>query len=158
MTTMFPARTRAPGVRESTPEAPLVAAVDGSPASLAAVEEAISLAPELDAPLVFAYVRRRPRGYLGAPYDQRQLTGAMARARGERSTVPAASQPPRGVEAEAEILEGNPSRRIVEFAHDRGAQMVIVGSRRRLLSRSVSRGVARAADRPVMVAAPAGAG
>jgi|EndMetStandDraft_4_1072995.scaffolds.fasta_scaffold284947_2 nucleotide-binding universal stress UspA family protein len=81
MTTMFPARTRAPGVRESTPEAPLVAAVDGSPASLAAVEEAISLAPELDAPLVFAYVRRRPRGYLGAPYYQRQLTGAMARAR-----------------------------------------------------------------------------
>jgi len=72
--------------------------------------------------------------------------------------VPAASQPPRGVEAEAEILEGNSSRRIVEFAHDRGAQMVIVGSRRRLLSRSVSRGVARAADRPVMVAAPAGAG
>jgi nucleotide-binding universal stress UspA family protein len=55
-------------------------------------------------------------------------------------------------------LEGNSSRRIVEFAHDRGAQMVIVGSRRRLLTRSVSRGVARAADRPVMVAAPAGAG
>lgn len=157
MTAMLRARTRAPGVEELGPAAPLVAAVDGSPASLAAVEEAISLARDLDAPLVFAYVRRTPRGYLGAPYYQRQLTGAMARARRtlDRARGIAASA---GVEAEAEILEGNPRRRIVEFAHDRGAQMVIVGSRRRLLSRSVSRGVARAADRPVMVAAPAGAG
>ena len=157
MTTMFRARTRAPGVEESTPAAPLVAGVDGSPASLAAVEEAISLGRDLDAPLVFAYVRRGPRGYLGAPYYQRQLSGAMARARRtlDHAVGMAAAA---GIEAEAEILEGNPRRRIVEFAHDRGAQMVIVGSRRRLLSRSVSRGVARAADRPVMVAAPAGAG
>jgi len=157
MTTMLRARTRAPGVEELRPAAPLVAAVDGSPASLAAVEEAISLARDLDAPLVFAYVRREPRGYPGAPYYQRQLTGAMGRARRalDHAVGMAAGA---GIDAEAEILEGNPRRRIVEFAHDRGAQMVIVGSRRRRLSRSVSRGVARAADRPVMVAAPAGAG
>src|SRR4051794_6096501 len=44
---------------------------------------------------------------------------------------------------------GAPRRRIGEFAHDRGAQLVIVGSRRRRLGRSVACG----ADRPVVVAA-----
>jgi len=156
MTTMFQARTRAPDVEESTPAAPLVAAVDESPASLTAVEEAITLARELGAPLVFVYVRRGPRGYIGAPFYQQQLAGEMARARRtlDRALDFAAAA---GIEAEAEILEGNPRRRIVQFAHDRGAQMVILGSRRRRLGRSVARGVARTADRPVMVAAPAAA-
>ena len=56
-----------------------------------------------------------------------------------------------GVDAETEILEGSPQRRIAEFAKDRGAQLVVLGSRRRKLGRSVSSGVARAADRPVVV-------
>jgi nucleotide-binding universal stress UspA family protein len=56
-----------------------------------------------------------------------------------------------GVDAEAEILEGSPRRRIAEFAKDRGAQLVVLGSRRHKFGRSVSSGVARAADRPVVV-------
>jgi nucleotide-binding universal stress UspA family protein len=56
------------------------------------------------------------------------------------------------VEPDGEILEGAPRRRIVEFARSRGARFVVVGSRRRKLGRSISRGVARAAGRPVVVA------
>jgi nucleotide-binding universal stress UspA family protein len=56
------------------------------------------------------------------------------------------------VEAEAEILEGSPGQRIVEFARDRSAQLVVVGSRRRRFGPSVARTVIRAADRPVVVA------
>jgi nucleotide-binding universal stress UspA family protein len=57
-----------------------------------------------------------------------------------------------GVSAEGEILEGSPRRRIAEFASDRGAQLVVVGSRGRKVGRSVSRGVAQAAKSPVVVA------
>ena len=60
----------------STPAAPIVAAVDGSTASTAAVETAVRLGAEMDAPLVFVYVRRGPPGSLGAPVYQRRLTGA----------------------------------------------------------------------------------
>jgi nucleotide-binding universal stress UspA family protein len=157
MTTMTQTESRVEDVAGSTPTAPLVAAVDDSPASWTAIEEAVTLARQFSAPLVFVYVRRGPAGYLGAPSYQRQLTDEMSRARGtlDRARAIAAAA---GVEAEGEILEGNPRQRIVEFARDRAAQMVIVGSRRRRLSRSVARAVARAADRPVMVAAPAGSG
>jgi nucleotide-binding universal stress UspA family protein len=57
-----------------------------------------------------------------------------------------------GVDAEGEILEGSPRRRIADFARDRGARLVVVGLRRRKVGRSVSRGVARAAEQPVVVA------
>jgi nucleotide-binding universal stress UspA family protein len=58
-----------------------------------------------------------------------------------------------GVPATAEQLAGSPGRRVVEFARERGAQLLVVGSRRRLLGRSLSRDVIRSADRPVVVAA-----
>ena len=46
---------------------------------------------------------------------------------------------------------GNPARRVVEFARLRGARLVVLGSRRSRLGRSVSRNVIRDADRPVLV-------
>jgi nucleotide-binding universal stress UspA family protein len=61
---------------------PILAAVDGSAASRAAVVEAVRLAGELAAPIVFVYVRRGPAGFLGAPVYERRLTAKMARARG----------------------------------------------------------------------------
>ena len=120
-----------------TPAAPIVAAVDGSTASTAAVETAVRLGAEMDAPLVFVYVRRGPPGFLGAPVYQRRLTAAMARARHvlDRALRAAARA---GVAAEGEILEGSPRRRILEFARERGARLVVVGRRRRRLRRSVS--------------------
>ena len=61
--------------------APILAAVDDSPASRPAVEEAVRLAVELAAPIVFVYVRRGPAGFFGIPIYQGRLTAEMARAR-----------------------------------------------------------------------------
>ena len=134
-----------------TPAVPIVVAIDGSTASTAAVETAVRLGAELDAPLVFVYVRRGPPGCLGAPVYQRRLTAAMARARHalDRALRAAARA---GIAAEGEILEGRPRKRILEFARDRGARLVVVGRRRRKLRRSVSSAVVRTGDRPVVVA------
>ena len=131
--------------------APIVAAVDGSSASRGAIEIAVKLAVELSAPLVFVYVRRGPAGFLGTPIFQRRLTAEMARAR--RALARALRAAARaGVNAEGEILEGSPPKRILEFARDRGARLIVVGSRGRKRSRSVSRAVVRAAEGPVVVA------
>ena len=130
---------------------PIVAAVDGSAASRAAIGEAIRLAGELSAPIVFAYVRRGPAGVFGAPVYQRRLATEMARARRVLDMALAAADSG-GVPAEGEILEGSPRRRISEFARDRSARLIVVGSRARRLGQSVSTGVIRSAGRPVIVA------
>jgi nucleotide-binding universal stress UspA family protein len=57
-----------------------------------------------------------------------------------------------GVPATGEQLAGSPARRVLEFARLRCARLVVLGSRRRRLGRSVSRDVIRGADRPVLVA------
>jgi nucleotide-binding universal stress UspA family protein len=131
--------------------APIVAAVDGSAASRAAVETAVRLGAEMDAPVVFVYVRRDPAAFLGAPFYQRRLSAAMAPA---RRVLDQAIRIARraGVPAAGEILEGSPRKRILEFARERGARLVVVGRRRRRLGRSVSGAVVRAAQRPVVVA------
>jgi nucleotide-binding universal stress UspA family protein len=128
-----PADQREQRLTPQIPAAPIVAAVDGSTASTAAaVETAVRLGAEMDAPLVFVYVRRGPPGLLGAPVYQRRLTAAMARARHvlDRALRAAARA---GIAAEGEILEGSPRKRILEFARDRGARLVVVGRRRRRL-------------------------
>jgi nucleotide-binding universal stress UspA family protein len=130
---------------------PIIAAIDSSAASRAAMADAVELGVELGAPIVFVYVRRGPGGFFGAPVYQRRLTNEMSRARrvlGHALRVAASA----GVNAEAEILEGSPRRRIPEFARDRNARLVVVGSRRRRLGPSVSSGVVRTAGRPVVVA------
>jgi nucleotide-binding universal stress UspA family protein len=132
---------------------PIVAAVDASPASRAAVEEAVALAAELQAPVVFAYVRRGPAGVFGKPIYQQRLTAENERARRVLDSALEIADAEE-VEAEAEILEGSPGQRIVEFARDRGAQLLVVGSRRRRFRPSVARAVTRAADRPVVIAGP----
>jgi nucleotide-binding universal stress UspA family protein len=129
---------------------PIVAAVDGSAAGRAAIVEAVRLAGELEAPIVFVYVRRGPAAFFGAPVYQRRLTAKMARARRvlhEALTVADNA----GVPAEIEVLEGSPGRRISEFARDRGARLIVVGSRRHKLGQSVSTSVIRTAGRPVIV-------
>jgi nucleotide-binding universal stress UspA family protein len=138
-----------------TPAAPIVAAVDGSSASGQAVDAAVRLAVELNAALTFVYVRRGPLGFLGKPVFQRRLTAKMARARQVLDRALGAATRA-GVTAEAEILEGSPRKRITEFAGDRGARFVVVGSRRRKFGSSVSRAIVRSANRPVVVASGAG--
>jgi nucleotide-binding universal stress UspA family protein len=131
--------------------APIVAAVDSSAASRAAIGEAVRLAAELNAPVVFVYVRRGPAGFLGTPVYQHRLTKENARARRVLDRALAVADNA-GVPAEGEILEGSPQRRIPEFARDRRARLLVVGSRRHRLGRSVSNGVIRTAGRPVVVA------
>jgi nucleotide-binding universal stress UspA family protein len=131
-------------------KAPIVAAIDDSPASRGVVETAVKHAAELNASLVFVYVRRAPPGFLGRPFFQRSLTAKMTRARrAVDRALRAAAQA--GVDAEGEILEGAPRKRILQLASDRDARLVVVGSRRRRFSRSVSCGVLRAAEGPVLV-------
>jgi nucleotide-binding universal stress UspA family protein len=145
-------RVVAPGTRRRRADAPIVAAVDASSSGAAAVREAIAIAKRLGAPVVFVYVRQGPFSFLGEPYYQRRLDAEMARA--ERALGEALAVAERaGVAASGELLEGAPARRLVEFAHLRAARLVVLGPRRgRRFRRSVSRRVARAADRPVMVA------
>jgi nucleotide-binding universal stress UspA family protein len=103
---------------------------------------------------VFVYVRRGPWSGLGAPYHQRRLEAELSA--GRRALDDALAIAERvGVSATAEQLAGNPARRLVEFARLRGARVVVLGSRRRRLGRSVSRAVIPDADRPVLVAARA---
>ena len=129
---------------------PIVAAVDGSPASRVAIDTAIRLGRELGSPLTFVYVRRGPASIWGSPIYQRRLTSELIRAR--RALNRALNSAERaGITADAEILEGKPRRRILEFARDRAASYVVVGSRGRRLRRSVSSGVARTSERPVVV-------
>jgi nucleotide-binding universal stress UspA family protein len=130
---------------------PIVAAVDGSAASRAAIDEAVRLAVELTTPIVFVYVRRGPAGFLGTPLYERRLTREMGRARRVLDRAQAVADGA-GVPAESEILEGSPKRRISEVAHDRSARLIVVGSRGRKLGQSVSTGVVRTAGRPVIVA------
>jgi nucleotide-binding universal stress UspA family protein len=140
---------------EPTPEAaegePILAAVDSSSASTVAVRTAVDFAAEFDVPIVFVYVRRGPADFFGTPEYERRLAKEMARGRRVLDQALAVAEAA-GVSAEGEILEGSPRRRIAEFASDRGAQLVVVGSRGRKVGRSVSRGVAQAAKSPVVVA------
>jgi nucleotide-binding universal stress UspA family protein len=134
--------------------APIVVAVDDSRATQAAAQSGARLARGLGAPLVFVYVRRGPWAGLGAPYYQRRLDAELS-AGGRALDQALAIAELAGVSASAEQLAGNPARRVVEFARLRGARLVVLGSRRRRLGRSVSRAVIRGADRPVLVAARA---
>ena len=138
-------------MRSESDAAPIVVAVDNSRASAAAVRTAVRLARELTAPLVFVYVRRGPSSAWGEPHYQRRLDAEMRAGRRALDDALAVAQRAR-VSASGELLAGNPARRVIEFAHLGGARLVVVGSRRRHLKRSVSRDVIRKADRPVLVA------
>jgi nucleotide-binding universal stress UspA family protein len=141
-----------PETRRKRADAPIVAAVDGSTSGAAASREAVAIAKRLGAPVVFVYVRNGPSSVLGEPFYQRRLDAELARAKSALAEALAEAERA-GVAASGEVLEGQPARRLVEFARMRTARLVVVGPRRRRrLRRSVSRGVVRAADRPVMLA------
>ena len=131
--------------------APIVVAVDSSRAAATAAQAAVRVARDLTAPLVFVYVRRGPSSALGEPYYQRRLDAEMSAGRRALNDVLAVAERA-GVPATGEQLAGNAARRVVEFARIRSARLVVLGSRRRRLGRSVSRDVIRRADRPVLVA------
>jgi nucleotide-binding universal stress UspA family protein len=144
--------TDAVGSRRIEPDAaPILVAVDNTRAAVAAAEAAVRLARDLAAPLVFVYVRRGPSSALGKPYYQRRLDREMRAGRHALDGALAIAERA-GVPSTGEEIDGNPARRVVELARLRGARLVVLGSRRRRLGRSVARDVIRSADRPVLVA------
>ena len=130
--------------------APIVAAVDDTPAGTAGAEAAVRLARDLGAPVVFVYVRRGPWSALGEPYYQRRLDAEMRRGGSALGRALAIARLA-SVRATGEELSGKTARRVVEFARLRGARLIVLGARRGWLRRSVSRAVLRSADRPVLV-------
>ena len=140
-------------LRAKPDAAPIVVAVNNSPAAAAAARTAVRLAQELAAPLMFVYVRRGPSLAFGKPYYQRRLDAEMRTGRRVLDDALAAAERA-GVPATGEQLEGNPARRVVELARHRGARLIALGSRRLRLGKSVSRKVIRSADRPVLVVDP----
>jgi nucleotide-binding universal stress UspA family protein len=134
----------------------LLIATDGSAASHDAVEEGIELAHDLDARVLFVYVKPVPSGLLGSPFYQRKLTREAGAAQvAIDKAVEAADE--HDVEADWEILEGDPAEQVVGLAKERNADLIVIGSHGRgavtgALLGSVSRAVVHEADQPVYVA------
>lgn len=134
----------------------LLIATDGSATSSAAVDEGIDLARELDAQILFVYVKTPPSDLLGSPFYQRRLTHAGSEA---RRAVDAAMEKAfvEDVDADWEILQGDPAAEILALARERDADLIVVGSRglggvTGALLGSVSNRVVHEADRPVLIA------
>ena len=134
----------------------ILVATDGSEHGRNALEEAIELAAAAGARLTIVYVRHAPTPVLGEPFYQRSLSADVHHAN-ETVAIAAGLACAAGVEAESEVLAGDPAERIVELARLRDADLIVVGSRglgtvAGALLGSVSRDVLHQADRPVLVA------
>lgn len=132
----------------------IVVATDGSDASQLAVREGLELAKETGA-AVTVVTARQPISFIGAPYDQRELSRQLARARAALDRAKAEAEAI-AVEATYEIREGDPADEILRIASDRQADLVVLGSRglgaiRSALLGSVSQAVVSGSDRPVLV-------
>jgi nucleotide-binding universal stress UspA family protein len=132
----------------------IVVATDGSDASQLAVCEGLELAKETGAAVTVVTVRQ-PISFIGAPYDQRELSRQLARARAALDLANAEADAIR-VEASYEIREGDPADEILRIAADRQADLVVLGSRglgaiKSALLGSVSKAVVSGSDRPILV-------
>ena len=132
----------------------IVVATDGSPGGRLAVTRGISLAQETGAELTFVSVLTH-----ASPTDAvtgegpGQLGSHTNRAAVEEAVAAAKSG---GVKADYQFLEGDPAAAVVEFARERDAELIVVGSRglgrvRGLLLGSVSHAIVSNSDRPVLV-------
>ena len=134
----------------------ILVATDGSEHGRNALDEALELAASVGATVTILYVRHTPLPVLGEPFYQRVLSDELRRAN-ETVTIAAAVAHSMGVEAEIEVLEGDPAGRILELARLRDVDLIVIGSRglgpiAGALRGSVSREVVQRADRPVLVA------
>jgi nucleotide-binding universal stress UspA family protein len=134
----------------------IVIATDGSDAAGHALQQGFSLAEAVGADVAVIHVKQTPSTVLGTPYYENMVVEASrhaaavlgdARLHGSRY----------GVEAEHEVVAGDPAAAIVDFARARDADVIVVGSRglgrvSGAILGSVSRAVVQHADRPVLVA------
>jgi nucleotide-binding universal stress UspA family protein len=105
--------------------APIVAAVEPQTVRLTA-ETASELAVELGAPVVFVHVRPSSAGNPGTTGHQRRRTRAQFL--GHHALDHALATATRtGASAYAEVVKGDPSDRILEFARLQRARLLVVG-------------------------------
>lgn len=146
---------------------PIVLATDGSASAVAAVEQAVDLAAEFQAPLLVLTVWDSP--YTGLGYAPLPVVVDVNAEMVKRAPkiVEAVARRARaaGVEVEAVVRRGFPVDEICGLAKERNARVIVIGSHhwgrlRRALHGSVSRGVAQSAPCPVVVvqAAPVSEG
>jgi len=133
----------------------ILIATDGSPGGREAVDHGLALAADTHARVTVVYVRKPPPELLGDSYYERTVRTAFTRAREVVGDALAAAEA-LDVDAEVEIMEGDPARQIVELARNRRVDLIVVGSRAlgpfaSTLLGSVSHAVVHAADRPVLV-------
>jgi nucleotide-binding universal stress UspA family protein len=138
----------------------ILIATDGSPGSRVAIDEGLELATSLGACVTFVSVRPAPSPVLGDPYYQRALTKELGRARTALAEAVARAEE-QGIPCDAVTLAGNVADEIVRLARERGADVIVVGTRglgpfKAALIGSVSTAVAQRADRPVLVARDSG--
>jgi len=131
-------------------------AIDGSEGSDAAIDEALELAQDVGAQVTFAFVRKPPSSLLGSPYYERLLCTELGTARAVTDAARRRAWEA-GVGTRTEILEGDPVDEILSLADNRGADLIVMGSRGRgafagALLGSVSTGVVQHANMPVLVA------
>ena len=106
----------------------ILVATDGSENGRYALDEAVELAAAAGAKLTVVYVRHAPLPVLGEPVYQRSLSAELQHAN-ETVAIATGVAHTAGVEAEAEVLEGDPAKQIVEFARLRDVDLIVVGSR-----------------------------
>jgi nucleotide-binding universal stress UspA family protein len=133
----------------------ILIATDGSAGAAAAVEHGLELAAETGARVLLVAVRRPAVPVFGDPYWQCAVSEELARLRPTIKRALAEAEV-RGIDAEYDIIDGDPAQRIVELARSRDADLIVIGSRglgalASALLGSVSKRVLHDADRPVLV-------
>lgn len=134
----------------------ILIATDGSRGAGHALEEGFALASDVGAEALVVFVRPSPTSFLGAPYYQDVVEEHARHARGV--ICDAKLRATRyDVEADYEVIEGDPVEGILELARYRDVDLVVVGSRglgavKSLVLGSVSKAILQEADRPVLVA------
>ena len=139
----------------------ILIATDGSSGSRVAIEEGLELAESLRAGVTFVSVRPAPSPVLGDPHYQRALSKELGRARAALAGAMARAEE-HGIVCEIVTIEGNVAEEIVKLAHERGVDVIVIGTRglgpfKSTLLGSVSSAVVHAANRPVLVARGAAA-
>lgn len=136
----------------------ILVATDGSDEAREAVEEAVELAQDFEAEILFVSVVHAPPPPLGIPpyYFADPDAHDFARTAVEEAVGMAVEA---GVEAKGKVLRASPdpAHEIIKEARSAEVDLIVVGSRglgaiAGALLGSVSRAVVRHADRPVLVA------
>jgi nucleotide-binding universal stress UspA family protein len=128
----------------------ILVAVDDSPAASAAVDEAVALAADEDAAIVFAHVV--------STVGERFVPDAIAPERVATPALVSAEQQARAhaVPCTVELVPGDPPKQLAQLAEDLDVDLIVVGSRhlkgvRRVVLGSTSRALLSESTRPILV-------